>query len=471
MTTRSIFLGLLLFVPAAQAEQSERPNIVLMMAEDITNDLGVYGKEWLHTPHLDSLANKGARYTRFYTNGSTCSPSRTAMMTGVHHVTSGGIHQRSKVGDYPDFVRPFTHLLQEGGYTTVLGSNWISPAGRKIDINLAGKPWTNLFGFNDLEAALKEYPERPFFQQIQLALTHRSQSAKWPELRKKLKKSVKSEEIELPPFLPDVAEVREDEVLRLSAIEYIDTQVGTLVERYKRLGVYENTIFIFIGDNGQNQVRGKGYLYEPGILCPLIIQGPAPVPKASVINDLVDGVDLTATILQLAGVAVPAWMQGQAFLANADYERRSSVYTARGRLDKIPDCIRAVTRERYKYIRNFMPEVPWDSYLPYYEKYRPVIHVLRRLSKEGKLTEAQQRFLQPTKPKEELYDLLEDPHELNNLATSDEHREILKEMRAELLSYVEKTHDRGLKKTRSGEWVSSEKWYGKIEKPWLKNQK
>lgn len=443
-----------------EIEAPKRPNIVLLMAEDITLDLGCYGKPWLHTPHLDQMANEGTKYTRFYTTAPMCSASRTALMTGVYQTTSGGMHHRSRIKDpQPEGIRPLPHLLRDKGYVTVLGSEWIEPAGTKVDVNFAGWNAEYLFDYvADLATAREEHPEKPFFHQIQLALSHRWYSERWPRMRDSLPNPVQAGDIVLPPYFPDDPLVREDEAMRLSAIQYIDQQAGKLVRLYEEAGLAENTVFIFIGDNGQNQVRGKSYLYETGSLCPLIIKGPRPVPQQLVVDDLVTGVDLVATILQLSGTPIPTWVQGRPFLADPDYLPRQAVITGRDRHDEIGDCIRAVTTRRYKYIRNFMPQIPWDAGMEYYEKNRPVLLRMRELHEQDKLTTAQKRFLDQRKPKEELYDLRRDPHEINNLVEDPAYQRNLRELRAFLHEWLQESGDRALRLTPEGTWQARKEW-------------
>ena len=445
---------------AKEPATTTRPNIVLLMAEDLTVDLGSYGKPWLETPHLDQLSREGTKYTRFYTTSPMCSASRTSLMTGVYQTTSGGMHHRSRIKDpQPEGIRPLPHVLRDNGYVTVLGSDWIEPAGTKVDVNFAGWNADYIFDYvADLATARKENPEKPFFHQVQLALSHRWYSDRWPAMRESLPDPVDAEEIALPPYLPDDPVVREDEALRLAAVQYIDRQVGKLLRKYEEAGLAENTVFIFIGDNGQNQVRGKSYLYEPGILCPLLMKGPDPVPQQLVVDDLVTGVDLVATILQLSGTPIPDWIQGRPFLADPDYEPRDAVITARDRHDEIGDCIRAVTTDRFKYIRNFMPKVPWDAGMDYYEKNRPVLLRMRELHKEDKLTPAQARFLAPRKPAEELYDLRKDPHEINNLVDESDYSMILHELRKTLHQWLRSSEDQALDLNKKGQWEAAREW-------------
>jgi arylsulfatase A-like enzyme len=439
-----VFFSLTCLGPVNAAD-STKPNIVLIMAEDIGTDLACYGTKGVRTPTLDQLAKDGIRYDRFYTNSPICSPSRTAIMLGMYQTSTGGQNHRSKVKGDKD-LHYLTHYLREAGYATFVGSSVIKGKGAKTDINV--KLNEPLFDKGNPK------PGQPFFQQIQLQVTHRqANSSRWQDLRAKKDDPVDVTEIEIPPYLPDTPEVRLDVATYLDQVEQADADTAAIIADLKNRGVLDNTIIIWIGDNGRCQIRGKGYLFEDGIKCPLIISGKG-IESGKVIDELVSGIDLTATILALAGIEKPAPMQGQAFLANPDYQPNDHVFCARDRWDEITDCSRTIVGPRYKYIYNFMPEVSYDAGQNYLDKenVRPILPQLREMHKAGKLTPAQAYFMQPKKELEQLYDLQQDPWELNNLANSAEHKATKETMRSRLFKWIESTGDRGLKKAPDGSW-------------------
>jgi N-sulfoglucosamine sulfohydrolase len=422
-----------------------KPNIVLIMAEDIGNDLACYGTPGVETPTLDRLANEGIRYTRFYTNSPICSPSRTALMLGMYQTSSNGHNHRSNVEGAPG-LHYLTHYLREAGYINLLGSKLLALKSGKLDVNV--KLDEPLFDKGQRQSG------QPFFHQIQLQGTHRqANDPRWQELRASKAHPVKVDEVDIPPYLPDTPEVRLDWATYLDQIEQADTDTQTLIDDLAQRGELENTIIIWIGDNGRCQVRGKGYLYEDGIKCPLIIWG-RDIPAGKVVEDLVSGIDLTATILALAGVALPPQMQGQAFLANPSYKKNEYVFCARDRWDEIVDCSRTLVGERYKYIYNFMPEVPYDAGQKYldFDNVRPILPLLREMNTAGKLTPAQAYFFRPKKEVEQLYDLKNDPYELHNLATDPAHRTIKTKFNRQLFQTIRTTNDHGLELTAAGEW-------------------
>ncbi len=437
---------ILLFLCVGFVRANDKPNIVLLMAEDIGTDLPSYGVEGLSTPNLSALAENGVQYNRFYTTSPICSTSRSALMTGMYQTSIGAHNHRDRSNILPEYVKPMTHYLREAGYALKLGSSLVYEQGRKLDLNFSKANLAPIF-----DKTIDE--KKPLFWQIQLKMTHRAKDKRWEEIRKASRKPVATAAIKVPPYLPDLPEVRLDWAQYYDTLEYIDSEVGLIVDQLTAQSKFENTIVIFIGDNGRAQIRGKSYLWEDGIHVPLIISGKN-IPVGEQVDDLISGIDLTATILRLAGVRPPSYIQGQAFLNNRDYRARAFVFAARDRHDEVVDSSRVIVSKRYKYIRNFLPEVPWDARLAYYDipTVRPLLPLLRKLNAEGRLSSEQAIFFSPAKPEEQLYDLLEDPWELRNLAFSPEHQQTKAKMRQALHRWIDESGDRGLVQGPKGEW-------------------
>ena len=272
---------------------------------------------------------------------------------------------------------------------------------------------------------------KPFFAQIQLLASHRGDW--WNEVRAKSKHPVDPAKVKLPSYLADDPGIRLDWAKYLDQIEYLDNEVGMIFKDLEDKGLADNTIVIFIGDNGRCNIKGKGYLYDPGLHIPFIIHYPKKYTGEHVSKEIVSAVDITATILDLAGVKVPSFMTGKSILKKGfkdDY-----VYGARDLWDEILEQSRAITSDKWKYIRNDKPEIPYDAHQAYLEFYRPAVHIMRKLNEEGKLNEAQKQFFAPTKPVEELYDLQKDPEELHNLALDPNYAKTLKKLRKKTLWY------------------------------------
>lgn len=423
---------------ALNVQANKRPNIIWLMSEDIGPDIECYGMQAVKTPHLNKLAEDGIRFTNCFCTNPICSPSRSAMMTGVHQLKINAHHHRSN-RDVPlaEPYQPFTSHLREQGYTCILGNSLVMGKGRKIDVNFKhqaiGK-WDGKenFGLFDKYDEFTKADE-PFFAQIQLVVTHRGDW--WDNIRAKSAHPVYPDSVVLPPYMADHPTIRLDWAKYLDQMEYMDSEVGLLIDDLKKKGLYENTVIIFIGDNGRCNVRGKGYLFDPGLHIPLIVHWPAGIKPGQVRDEVVSTTDITATILDLAGADVPEYMTGQSFLKK-DFSR-DFAFSARDLWDEIMEKSRSLSSGQWKYIRNDMPWVPYDARQAYLEFYRPAVHVMRRLKYEGKLNADQMLFFEKMKPEEQLFDLKNDPHELNNLAENAEFQDKINELRA-LLDQTEK---------------------------------
>ena len=214
--------------------------------------------------------------------------------------------------------------------------------------------------------------------------------------------------------------------------------MGRIVEALKAAELYENTVIVFFSDHGMSLMRHKQFLYEGGIRVPCIIAGPG-IPEGEVRDDIVSGIDLSATTLALAGVNLPTHMQGRDIFSPG-YTRDHFV-AARDRCDYTIDRIRAVVTKRYKYLRNFMTDRPYLQ--PQYRDGRPALETYRQLYADGQLNQVQAAFASPHRPAEELYDLEADPHETVNLVRSPRHAQALGEMRALLERWIVETNDQG----------------------------
>ena len=428
---KNLFLiTLFLFSFFENAVAQDQPNIIWLMAEDIAPDIECYGTQAVKTPVLNKLAAEGVRFDNCFVTNPICSPSRSAMMVGTHQNKINAHHHRSnrKVPLHSDY-QPFTYHLRKAGYTTILGHHGVMGKGRKTDCNFKHKPigeWDGKtkFGlFDKFDNFEKE--DQPFFAQIQLRATHRGDW--WDEVRANSKHPVDPDKVVLPPYMADHPTVRLDWAKYLDQMEFIDAEIGMILEELEAKGMADNTIVIFIGDNGRCNIRGKGYLHDPGLHIPFIVYYPKGLKGGQIRKEVVSATDITATILDFAGVEVPSYMTGKPVFAK-NFNRKF-VYGARDLWDEIEEQSRAVTSGEWKYIRNDKTEVPYEAGQAYLEFYRPAVHVMRTLNEQGKLSENEKIFFQPTKAKEELYHLKNDPHELVNLANDPKYAKNLKQLR------------------------------------------
>jgi len=420
-------------------EPKEKPNILWILSEDISPELSCYGTEAVQSPNLDKLARQGVRYTNAFTTAPVCSASRSAMITGMYQTTVGIHHHRSHRNDgytLPEPVRLITEYFREAGYYTANVKN-AAPGVRgsgKTDFNFKFK---NAFDGSDWG---RRKPGQPFFAQLSISVTHRG--GHWRRLSEQLSNPVDPARVKLPPYYPDHPIARQDWATYLDSIQVMDGYIGKILKRLDDEGLTENTMVIFIGDHGRCHVRGKQWLYDGGIHIPLIVRWPGKLEAGKVCDDLVSAIDISATVLKVAGIKPPKYMEGRVFLGHGA-KKRDHIIAARDRCDETVDRIRCVRTKRYKYIRNFMPERPYTQINRYKERSYPMLPLMKQLHAEGKLTPTQALFMAPRKSVEELYDIRNDPYEIRNLVDSQEHLKPLKNMRKILDKWIKDTGDKG----------------------------
>ncbi len=415
--------------------KQQRPNILWLIAEDFSPDLGCYGVKRVETPHLDQLAREGAMFTNAFTTAPVCSASRSAFMTGMYQTSIDAHNHRSHRDKEDELILPepvhvITKYFKDAGYFTsnCAGLNFDKPG--KTDWNFT--PTTKGFDGTDWRQRAEG---QPFFAQVNFSEVHRM------GIRPN-KLTVDPDAVEIPPYYPDHPITREDWAMYLSATEALDKKVGIVLDRLEKDGLADNTIVFFFGDHGRNHVRGKQWLYDGGIKIPLIIRRPGTI-KAGVIDDnMISAIDFAPTCLNAIGVKPPEHFEGQIFIGKNKISRKYIV-AARDRCDETVDRIRCVRTKQFKYIKNYIPEKPYTQYNRYKDAYYPVSRLMNHLHKQGKLTPEQKVFMADTRPPEELYDVQNDPHELHNLADDPNFQTVLQEMRTRLEDWIQATGDRG----------------------------
>ena len=251
------------------------------------------------------------------------------------------------------------------------------------------------------------------------------------------------EEVTPPAYYPNDEICRKDWAGYLDAVRLLDEKVGNTLNRIDEDGLADNTVVLFFGDHGRPMPRDKQFLYDGGIKIPLIIRWPGMLEPGSVRDELINSIDFSATSLSLAGIPVPEYMEGRVFLGPEKMPDREYIFAARDRCDETVDRIRAVRDKRFKYIRNFHPELPYMQLNRYKEVSYPIWRQMQRLEKAGTISATDYPFLAKTRPEEELYDTDADPNELHNLVDSPEHQETLTKMASVLALWIQQTGDHG----------------------------
>ncbi|PCE66699.1 sulfatase family protein [Sediminicola luteus] len=386
--------------------EATKMNILWIVADDLGTELGCYGNTDVHTPNIDQLANEGTLYEKHYTVTAVCSPSRSALMTGLYPVSFNAQQHRTHSSAkkvLPQGVYPITHYFRQAGYFTSNGKYGQPDKPGKQDYNFKAD---SIFDGTDWG---QRKPGQPFFAQIQIPSPHR------PFVPDTIR-PIDPEKVALPAFYPDHPVSRKDWALYLENVQVVDRMVGHILERLEKEGLAENTLVFFFGDQGHPHVRAKQFLYDGGVHTPLIVRAPKATDKGSRHKHILSNIDIPATTLAAAGIKIPEYFDGLDFF-NPE-QKRAYVYSMRDRRDETVDRIRSVRNQRYKYIRNFYPNRPYTQYNTYKKTSYPTLTLMQVLHKKGQLSGAQAQFMDTIRPNEELYDLDTDPNELTNLAES-----------------------------------------------------
>ncbi len=436
-----IFLNI--FFTVFVFSQTGRPNILWLSCEDISPYLSMYGDSTAKTPNLDKFAEEATIYTNVYATVPVCAPNRSSIITGMYPVSIGTMHMRagkdvmswghrdysgkSKAVDIngdsvplystviPENVKCFTEYLRDAGYFC---SN-----NQKTDYQFAAP--VTAWDENNTEAHWRHRKKgQPFFAVFNDGITHESRI--WRN--KKFPQTVSPDSVPLPEYFPEDSVVRQDVARNYSNIELLDKHFGKRLKELEEDGLLDNTIIFFFSDHGGPLPRGKRLTYDSGLRTPLMIRFPDKLKK-QFDDQLISHIDLAPTVLSLAGVKIPDYMQGQAFLGKQKAEKkRKYIYASGDRFDEYTDRIRIVRDKQFLYVKNYYPELPAYKDISY-RKNMDMMNELLRLNALGKLNRDQNYWFRIKKTPEELYDCKADPENLHNLINKPEYAGKIKELR------------------------------------------
>jgi arylsulfatase A-like enzyme len=426
-----------------------RPNVLWFVVDDMSPDLSCYGGRNVATPNIDRLAREGTLFEHAFTTAPVCSPSRSALITGMAQTAIGAHHHRSGRGvlkiELPAGIRPLPAILQDAGYHTCIGDG-LGPVGDgrlgKTDYNFQWDP--AIYAGNDWAT---RKPGQPFFMQVMLP-GGKLRGETLESIRALSKRAIDTfgtavgpDDVELPPYYPRDSVLLEDRAAYLSAVRFTDAHVGLVLARLEAEGILDDTLVIFMTDHGISHARGKQFLYEEGTRIPLVVRGPG-IPRGVRREDLVEQIDLAAITLAAAGVARPVTMQGRDPFAPG-YEPREVVFAARDRCDETVDRIRSVRTPAWLYVRNFHPRRPLLQPNAYKDG-KAIVQRLRELHATGSLDPLQESLLfAAERPEEELYAWPEDRHQVRNLAADPTHAADLADLRRRLEGWMAACGDTG----------------------------
>ncbi len=424
--------------PALADGYGQKPNILWITCEDMSPHLGCYGDAYANTPNLDRFATEGQRYTHAFSTAGVCAPSRSCLITGMYQTTLGTCHMRCNHAP-PEHIKCFPTYLREAGYyctNNVKTDYQFDVPPDAWDDNSKTAHWRN-----------RKDSNQPFFAVFNSTVTHESQIGNLKSLPEALASRIPGglhdpARATLPPWYPDTELVRKHWAHMYDLHSAMDVWAGDLLKQLEEDGLHENTVVFFFSDHGDGIPRAKRWMYDSGLHVPFIVRWPGNLQPNTTTDRMVSFVDFAPTVLSIAGVEIPKHMQGAAFLGKQESTPRKHIFASRDRMDERYDTIRAARDSRYKYIRNYQPEKPYDQYVSYCESW-PIMQELRRVQAAGGLNDTQRLFFRSTKPLEELYDTESDPHELNNLVKSDEHRDQINALRDAMDEWLNASNDLG----------------------------
>ena len=417
----SLFAIIFTWLLASNVFASDRPHILWLTSEDHGPQMGCYGDSLARTPNVDALAAKGMIFSRAWSNAPVCAPARTAIISGVYPSSSGGLHMRSMVS-LPANMKLFPLYLRDAGYYCTNNS--------KTDYNVReqGNVWDTSSGRAHWK---NRRSDQPFFAVFNSTKSHESQIRTRPH-----RQITDPAKVRIPAYHPDAPEVRADWAQYYDKVSEADAEAGMRLKELAEAGLSEDTIVFYYGDHGSGMPRSKRWPCNSGLHVPMVVYFPEKwqhlAPKEYVAggksNRLISFVDLAPTVLSLAGVKPPDWMQGHAFAGPFQTEPQPFLYGERGRMDERMDLVRSVTDGRYVYLRNYFPHVSQAQEVAYQFE-TPTTRVWHEHFIAGKANDAQSIFWRVPKASEELYDLESDPDEVFNLADSPAHVETISRLR------------------------------------------
>ena len=435
------FIALLISFNATA--QQKRPNIVWITTEDNSSCwYKLYNPEHgVAMPTVERLASHGIVFNNAYSNAPVCSAARSTIISGVYGPRTGAHFHRPQVKVHlPEGLKLFPSYLRDAGYYTTNNS--------KQDYNYTNAAIKGVWDESSKKATYKKRKKgQPFFHVQNFGTTHESQLFK--DFPKNKKFITDPSEVNLFPYHPDTPKMREKYAQYLTLNNSTDAAMGKLVKQLEDEGLLDDTFIFHYGDHGGVLPGGKGYAHNDGLQVAMVVYVPknfkhlAPTKNGSRVDGFVEFVDLSATVLNLAGLDIPKQIDGKPFLGKGvtleELNKRDTAIGYADRFDEKYDHVRFMRKGKYTYWRNYQP-FNFDGLHNFYRYKQEVFREWRDLAKAGKLNKTQSAFFKARDP-EQLFDIEKDPHEVNNLAKDPAYSNILAEMRKAMKTRVRELPD------------------------------
>ncbi len=423
---RRLFCQSLLGAAVGQAAAVKPPNIVLFLADDHGWDVaGCYGNNVIRTPNIDRLAREGMRFTRAFAASPTCSPSRAILYTGLHSARNGlmGNHTGSHEG-----IQSIAQHLKALGYRTILANKThVKPESvfdfEYVKATLPARPDRQRkyrqegLDTKAIDALLADHVKTRSGQPLCLILADNAPHVVWEKNR-----DYDPASLPLPPIVVDTPKSRTALANYYQDITTADQHFGEVLASLRTHGLEQDTLTIYTSDQGPEWPRSKWTLYDAGLRVPFVARWPGRIAPGTVTEAMISFVDVTPTLVDIAGGKPAKGLDGRSFqsvLAGKAKAFRTEIYASHsgdGTMNMFPQrCVRDL---RYKYILNLHPERKWTTHFTQVDGIQDSHKdVYITWLEKAKTDAAAARIVQLAEqhPGEELYDTLQDPHELTNL--------------------------------------------------------
>lgn len=436
-----LFVVVMMAVGLDAAAKAARPNIIWLVSEDNSADwLKLYNENGATMPTVEKLAKQGLVFNHAFSCAPVCSVARSTIISGCYAPRTGTqYHRKQATVPMPDGVKMFPYYLRQAGYHT---SNCV-----KEDYNFNPEDKKGVWDMSSRKATYRERkPGQPFFHVQNYTTTHEG-SLHFRNMEQETTTDPAS--VKLYPYHPDTKLFRYTYARYLDNHMKLDAQMGKFVEQLKEDSLMDDTFIIYYGDHGGVLPRGKGYAYNNGLQVPMVVYIPknwthlVPAEAGSHIDGAVEFVDLSATVLNLAGVKIPDGIDGEPFLGRGveldELNARDTSFGYADRFDEKYDFVRTLRKGKFRYMRNYQP-FNFDGLHNFYRYRMLAYQEWHDMFHAGKLKAEQRQFFE-RRPAETLYNIDKDPHELNNLAGDPAYADKLVELRRLLQKQVKSMPD------------------------------
>ncbi len=421
--------------------RAERPNIVWLVSEDNSASwLKLYNEKGASMPNIEKLAKQGLVFNHAFSCGAVCSVARSTIISGCYAPRVGAeYHRKQKAVPMPEGLKMFPYYLRKAGYYTT--------NCRKEDYNFDPDDREGVWNMSSGKATYRNRKSgQPFFHVQNYGTTHES-SLHFKNT--KPKPTTDPDSVALYAYHPDTELFRYTYARYLDNHMKVDAQMGKFIQGLEKDGLMDDTFIFYYGDHGGVLPRGKGYAYNNGLQVPMVVYVPknwkhlVPAEAGSRIDGFVEFVDLSATVLNLAGVEIPEGIDGEPFLGKGvslnELNTRDTTFGYADRFDEKYDLVRTIRKGKYKYMRNYQP-FNFDGLHNFYRYRMLAYQEWRDMYRAGELNAEQSHFFEP-RPAETLYDVEKDPDEVNDLSADPAYAEKLVELRRLLQAQVKSMPD------------------------------